>query len=160
MKSTSLLIVSVYAFLVGCNPKYYSPNTKNVPIISEKGETNLTITGNNNQVEFQGTYGLTNNIAIKGNGGLFIPSDLENGNGGSGKFFEVDGGYFNLVQNHFIVETYLILGLGSLENHLPSTVNDNPGAEGDISANVIRYGIQQNIGYKSTYFLRHCLQEL
>lgn len=134
-----------------CSPKFYTPNTQNVPLISEKGETNLTLSGNGNQVEFQGAYGVTTNIAIKTNGGLFIPSDLDNGNGGSGKFIEFGGGYFKPINENFVFETYGIMGFGSFENHLPSTTNDYPQTKGDISANIFRIGIQPNFGYKSKY---------
>ena len=135
-----------------CSPKFYSPNTQNVPLISEKGETNLTLSGNGNQVEFQGAYGISENIALQANGGLFIPSDLDNGNGGSGKFLEFGGGYFKPLNNNLVFETYAIIGLGSFENHLLSATNSNPQTMGNISANLLRVGIQPNFGYKSKYF--------
>ncbi|MDD4149224.1 MAG: hypothetical protein PHE33_04285 [Bacteroidales bacterium] len=148
---TLILLVMAVAF-VSCNPKFYTPNTQNVPLITEKGETNLTLSGNFNQVEFQGAYGLFENIAIKTNAGLFIPSDLENGNGGSGKFIEFGGGYFKPLNNNFVFETYAIIGLGTFENHFPSTMDSHPQTLGDISANILRIGIQPNFGYKSKYF--------
>jgi hypothetical protein len=39
-----------------------------------------------------------------------------------------------------------------MENHLPSTMESNPLTQGDISASVLRYGIQPNFGYKSNNF--------
>ena len=153
MKNFGKLIILVVGFgLASCNPKFYTPNTQNVPLISEKGETNLTLSGNGNQVEFQGAYGITQNIAIKANGGLFIPSNLDNGNGGSGKFFEIGGGYFKPITENWIFELYGLLGIGSFENHLPSTKIDYPQTNGDISANIFRVGVQPNFGYKSKYF--------
>lgn len=138
--------------LASCNPKFYSPNTQNVPLISQKGETNLTLAGNANQVEFQGAYGVSNGFSMIANGGLFIPSDLDNGNGGSGKFIELGGGYFKSVADHFVFETYGLLGFGSFENHLPSTMGDHPETKGDLSANIFRAGVQPNFGFKSKYF--------
>ena len=41
------------------------PNTQNVPLISERGETNLTLSGNGNQVEFQGAYGVSDKMAFE-----------------------------------------------------------------------------------------------
>jgi hypothetical protein len=140
------------AALMGCSPKYYTANTQNVPLISEKGETNLTLSGNGNQVEFQGAYGVTSGFAVQVNGGLFIPEDHDNGDGGSGKFFEVGAGYFKPVTEKFVFELYGLAGTGSIENHLESTAASAPGTQGDISANVFRYGIQPNFGYKSKYF--------
>lgn len=153
MKGANILLVLLIGLgASSCNPKFYSPNTQNVPLISEKEETNLTLSGNGNQVEFQGAYGVTRNIAIQANGGLFIPSDLDNGNGGSGKFMELGAGYFQPVSEKWIFETYGLLGFGSFENHLPSTTNDQPQTNGDISANIFRIGIQPNFGYKSKHF--------
>lgn len=144
--------VLILAIMAGCSPKYYTTNTQNVPLISEKGETNLTLSGNGNQVEFQGAYGIGSNVAIQANAGLFIPQDLDNGDGGSGKFFEGGLGYFKPIENRFVFELYGLAGAGNVENHLPSTANANPGTEGDISANIFRYGLQPNFGFKSKYF--------
>jgi len=152
MKKVLLFITLSSAVFVGCNPKYYTPNTHNVPLISEKGETNLTLSGGDDRVEFQGAMGITNGFAIKANGGLFIPSDIENGDGGSGKFLEIGGGYFTPVGNKFVFELYGIAGVGRVENHLPSTASANPQTQGDISANIFRYGIQPNFGFKTKYF--------
>ncbi len=137
---------------MGCNPKYYTPNTQNVPLLTEKGETNLTLSGNGNQVEFQVAHALSEGFAFKANGGLFIPSDLDNGNGGSGKFLELGGGYFKPLGGNMVFETYGIVGFGSMENHLPSTIQASPNTKGDISASILRYGIQPNFGYKTNAF--------
>ena len=64
--------------MIACSPKYYSPNTQNVPLITEK-ERPIHPFGNGNQIEIQGAYGISQSIALKANGGLFIPKDLENG---------------------------------------------------------------------------------
>ena len=153
MKYLKLLtFVAVGIGFASCNPKFYSPNTQNVPLISEMGETNLTLSGNGNQVEFQGAYGITENITIKANGGLFIPKNIDNGDGGSGKFIEVGGGYYKPITENWIFETYGIVGLGTVENHFPSSKASNPGTNGDVSASILRIGIQPNFGYKSQYF--------
>lgn len=151
MKYTYVIGLVLIILMTGCNPKFYSPNTQNVPLISEKGETNLTLSGNANQVEFQGAYGVTDAFALQVNGGLFIPSDLDNGNGGSGKFFEVGGGYYRPVADNFVFETYGLVGFGSVENHFPNS-DGNSNLGGDVSANILRIGVQPNFGYKSKYF--------
>lgn len=112
----------------------------------------MTLFGNGNQVGFQGAYGVTNHLALKADLGLFMPADLDNGNGGSAKFFEFGAGYFTPVDENWVFETYGIIGFGTMENHLPSTTSDDPNTKGDISANVMRLGIQPNFGYKSKYF--------
>lgn len=152
-KIKNLFLMAVVLGLVSCSPRFYTPDTQNVPLISEKGETNLTLSHSlvDNHVEFQGAYGITNNIAIKTNGGIFRPSDRDN-DGGSGRFIEIGGGYFKPITEKWIFETYGILGFGNVENHFPSTINNYPQTNGDISANIFRYGIQPNFGYKSKYF--------
>ncbi len=150
--NTALLIIFCAIALTSCNPKFYSPNTQNVPLIGSQGQTNLTLSGNGNQAEFQGAYGVTDKIAVMANFGFFFPPDLDNGNGGSGNFLELGGGYYKALSEKIRFETYGIVGFGSIENHLPSTVSANPGTKGDISAKALRFGFQPNIGYVSRYF--------
>jgi hypothetical protein len=120
--------------------------------MSEKGEVNLSVSGNGNQVEFQGAYAAGEHFAFQGNGGLFIPKDLENGDGGSGKFIELGAGYFTPVSEKFVFELYGLVGTGSVENDMRSRATTNPTTTGVISANIFRYGIQPNFGFKSKYF--------
>jgi hypothetical protein len=129
MKFKILIFLAVGLGLTSCNPKFYTPNTHNVPLISKKGETNLTLSGNGNQVEVQGASGIADNVAISASGGLFIPPDLDNGNGGSGKFLELGAGYFTPLDENWVFETYGIFGFGSFENHLPSSTDGNPQNE-------------------------------
>ncbi len=137
---------------VGCSPKYYTPNTQNVPLMREQGQTNLSLAGNGNQAEFQGAFALTDHVAIQANGGLFIPKDLDNGNGGSGNFIEGGIGYYLPVGTNFTFEAYGLAGFGGFENHMPTTVNDYPGTDGKISSNISRYSIQPSFGYFNKYF--------
>lgn len=147
-----ILFLAVAAFAIGCSPKYYSPNTQNVPLLSQKGELNLTAAGNSNQVEFQGAYAITNSFAVQANGGLFNPKDQDNGDGGSGKFIEIGAGYYNPISEKIIFELYGLAGSGSVENDLRSRATSNPTTTGKISADIFRFGIQPNIGFKSKYF--------
>lgn len=152
MKTSKVMMVVTVCALSACSPKYYSANSQNVPLISHQGETNLTLSGSPNQVEFEGAYGVGKNMAVIANGGFFIPADEDNGNGGSGKLIELGAGYFKEVRPHWIFESYGLVGFGSMENHLPSTTGSNPQTKGDISANILRLGVQPNFGYKSKYF--------
>lgn len=151
--STLTLLLLLSICYMGCSPKFYVPNTQNVPLMQSQGQTNLSVAGNGNQVEVQGAYAIIDHMAIQVNGGLFIPKDLDNGNGGSGQFVEAGAGYFTPINDHFIFETYGLFGVGSMENHMPSTLEAFPGTTGKISAGVIRYGIQPNFGFYSKYFV-------
>jgi hypothetical protein len=151
MKTMLLPFACVGLLAVSCSPKYYSPNTQNVPLIRERGEVGITLAGSSNQVEFQGAYGLTNSIAIQANGGWFIPGDLDNGNGGSGSFGEGGVGFYRPLGESFVFETYGLFGFGKVENHMPSTTEQYPETTGKITARVARYGIQPNFGWRTKY---------
>lgn len=152
MKECSLYLLLAALGSAACNPTFYNPDTHNVPLLSARGQAAASVTGNSNQAEAQAAYAVSENVAIKAEGGVFFPRDLDNGNGGSGAFVGLGGGFFRALTKHIILEAYGIVGFGGFENHLPSTVEDNPGTEGDISAKLIRYGFQPNIGYRSKYF--------
>ncbi len=152
MKNLLLVITAGLFVFTSCSPKYYSPNTQNVPLISAQGEKNVTVSGNGNQVELQGAMGITENIALQLNGGLYIPKDEDNGNGGKGNFIEVGGGYYKEVMPNWVFETYALAGFGSFKNYFPSTVVDYPSTLGNLSANIFRVGIQPNFGYKTKNF--------
>lgn len=138
--------------MAACSPKYYVPNTHNVPLLEEKGQINLAVHGNANQLDVQAAAGLSSNIGLMVNGGFFFPKDDNNGNGGSGKLGEVGLGYFTKIGDYMVFETYGLLGFGSVENDFPSTLPGNPSTTGIINANIFRAGIQPNIGYTSQYF--------
>lgn len=150
MVSVSLRRAGVAAALVlsvACSPKYYVPNTQNVPLIGAQGEGHLTVAGNANQVEVQGAYGLGDALAIQVNGGLVRPGDEDNGNGGSGKLIEGGLGYFLNISPTVLFDVYALAGAGTVENHFPGSVSANPGTTGEISANLWRFGIQPSISY-------------
>ena len=138
--------------LSSCSPKYYIPNTQNVPLISEKGETNINLSGNDHQVSLHGAFGLTDALAIEVSGGLVIPKEADNGNRGSGNFAELGLGYFKPFGDFWVFEVYGIGGFGTMNNRFPSTVEEFPNTKGDISANMLRLGFQPNFGFKTTYF--------
>ena len=118
----SIIGIFLIAFpLSSCSPQFYTPNTQNVPLISEKGDNRLSVAGNGNQVELQGAYGITDAFAVQANGGWFLPRKEDNGNGGSGNFFELGAGYYTPVMDHFIFETYGLIGFGSMKNNFPRT---------------------------------------
>ncbi|HRI35044.1 MAG TPA: hypothetical protein PLD02_14950, partial [Saprospiraceae bacterium] len=104
MKNIYSLTLLVFIFVLGmsCNPTFYVPNTQNVPMIGEKGQVNLSLAGNANQVEIQGAYGLSSKFALQANTAFYIPRDLDNGNGGGGKLFELGLGYFRPIRERII----------------------------------------------------------
>lgn len=148
----TILIAVIALTNMGCNPNYYIPNTQNVPIIKAKGQTNLSFAGNDNQIEFQGAYGVTDNLAIQGNAAMIAPEAEDNGNGGSGRLIDVGVGYYKNLNSYFLLETYGLLGAGKMENHFPSTTATYPNTTGRIRANLYRIGVQPCISFHHPYF--------
>lgn len=142
----------VFGF-TACSPKYYTPDTHNVPLISQKGETNISLAGATNRVEFQASQGITKNIALKANGGIYVPETFNDDKEGSGKFMEVGAGYFKKFDDFWIFETYGIFGIGMLKNKFPFEQNPDLGATGRITASLTRIGIQPNFGFKNDIFM-------
>ncbi len=146
-------LIGVLSFILfGCSPKYYVPNTQNVPIINARGKVNLTVAGNANQVELQGAVGITKKFALQANGGFVVPKNESNGNGGSGKFIEAGLGYYKNIGPFFLFDTYGLIGLGEMENHFPTTVSTYPLTTGKISANMLQVGLQPSISFHMNYF--------
>ncbi len=146
-KTNHLLVAAVLLVSVACSPKYYVPNTLNVPMIEAKSQTNLTVAGNANQVEFQGAYGLTDSLALQVNGGAVIPKDEDNGNGGSGRLLEAGLGYYRNVKPNVLFDIYAMAGVGTVDNDFPTAIAGNPGTTGKISADMSRFSLQPSISY-------------
>lgn len=149
---SKVIAICLCLFSIGCSPKFYTPNTQNTPMLQRQGQANASVAGNGNQVELQGAYAATDHIGVQLNGGLFIPKDTDDGNGGSGNFIELGVGYYTSLSDKISFETYGLFGTGSFENHLPTTLGTNPETLGEIEATLTRIGIQPGINYQSRSF--------
>ncbi len=136
----------------GCNPIYYSPNTQNVPLLRGKKDHSIAIAGNNTRGELQAAYAVSDRVALGVNGGRFSQKDNSNGDGGSGSFGEVAVGYFQNVSERVVFETYGLFGMGNVENHFKSSVAANPGTDGKIASDLVRFGVQPSLGYRHPVF--------
>lgn len=147
MKNLAILLIC--ATLTGCSPVYYVPNTQNVPVIKEKGQTNLSFGFNSSEstegFELQGAYGLTDKIALQLNTDWVKAS--EGSSKGSGHLVELGPGYYKKLSEHFVFETYGLLGFGSLK------YEENNNSFQEISAKFIRLGVQPSISFTSKYFI-------
>lgn len=151
MKQVSnYILVVIMLSLAACSPKYYVPNTQNVPLLQAKGQTNLSLAGSGNQFEIQGAHGVSDNIGVMFNGGYFTGSGEEENGKGSGVLGEIGVGYFTPIGEHFTFETYGLAGIGSVENiFTPVSGNSNSGT---LKAGIARFGLQPNIGFSSRFF--------
>jgi len=156
---TFFYLILLGSSLTACSPRSYTPDTQNIPLISEKGETNVALSASTDRFEFQTSHGITNSIAIKANGGIYSPSflrdsefDFDDEIKGSGNFIELGLGYFKPLKGDWIFETYGIFGMGSAKNkYLFDTFNGR--ITENISTNIRRFGLQSSIGLKNEDFL-------
>jgi len=135
--------------LIGCGPIYYVPNTQNVPVMENKGQTNLSLGLNSSEFtdgyEFQGAYGLTDNIALQFNTDWVQSAEFASS--GSGNLVEFGAGYYKSLAKHFVFETYGLLGFGGLK------YSENDVEPQKIEANFFRYGLQPSFSFNSKYFV-------
>lgn len=151
-KILSLLFWALLFALCACSPRYYVPNTQHIAMIDRKGKTNLTVSGDGEQGEFQAAYGVGEHIGLMADGAVYFPQNDENGNGGSGNLVGLGVGYYKNFTENILFDTYIIGGIGKMKNHLPTTLEDHPGTTGKISAKVYRFGLQPSLSYNSPYF--------
>lgn len=147
MKNIITLLIFVLAS--SCGPVYYVPNTQNVPVMKNEGQTNLSIGINSSEstdgYDFQGAYALTDKIAVQLNTDWVKASDESSK--GSGHFVEFGAGYYKKLSQKFVFETYGLLGFGSLK------YEDNYDSPQEISAKFTRIGLQPSISFSSKYFI-------
>ncbi|HEX9654432.1 MAG TPA: hypothetical protein VGA99_12030 [bacterium] len=136
----------------GCNPKYYAPNTHNVPLLQQKGNGVATFAAGEARAELQGAYAVTKNLAIMLNLASFKPKNDEEGDGGKGQLVEAGLGYYRGFSKNFVFETYGLASIGDVENHFPSSVTNNPTTTGKIESKLFRIGVQSAVGFTSKYF--------
>lgn len=153
-----LLLTSI---LLGSCATLYTPSAQNVPLISSKGESSITLTGDGQvedgaQLDFQVAYGLTDKIALASNvtwvnqADRYVSNDVMQG----GYFFlgQAGAGYFKQIKQHYVFETYGLIGLGEVENRQFQNPDPSDLDATFITSNLIKAGIQPNIGYKRKYW--------
>lgn len=147
------LVSNLFLLVVvcSCTPALYMPNTQNVPLLSEKGQTNITAAFNGELVDVQAAYAVQNNFGLMLNGTLVPKETNVNGNGGKGSFVELGGGYFKPLSEKLLFEIYGLAGLGKMSNSR-GEIRNEPLEGGNIESNFSRLGIQPAIGFKSKYF--------
>lgn len=146
-----LFSLTIPFVLSSCSPVYYSPNTQNVPLLSQAKEYNISVSGNKNALELQASVSPINHLGIQLNGGYAIPQYMSNGNYGRGYLIDGGIGYYKAMgfDQNFVFETYAIGGIGHAYNSFVYKDSLTPG--GFTSTNLARYGVQPIFGYKSKY---------
>jgi len=145
-----LLLASLLG-LGACSPKYYAPNTHNVPLLTRARDFHATGAVGDSRFELQGAYAITSDLGVLLNAANYDKPNDEDGDGGSGGLLELGFGYSRPLDEHFQLGVYGLVGGGNVENHFPSTVASNPGTTGEIEAKLARFGVQPVIGFRSRY---------
>lgn len=153
----TIIILFVCILVTGCGPVFYIPNTQNVPVMKSKDQFNLSLGLNTSEsadgFEIQSAFGLTDKIALQFNG-VWNNYDDEYVKA-SGNLIEFGAGYYKNLGTDFIFETYGLIGFGGMkykeENVYDSFYNSNSNY-GNISASILRVGLQPSISYASKYF--------
>jgi hypothetical protein len=148
------LPIAVVAVIVasGCSPKYYAPNTHNVPLLTRAKDFSGALAVGDSRGELQAAYAVTERVAVMANAAVFDQSDDADGDGGRGGILELGVGYLAPLGDGFQLGVFGLVGGGDVENHFPSTVGTNPGTTGDLEASLARFGVQPSLSYRSTYF--------
>lgn len=139
------LMVFLLLLLSSCSPTYYVPNTSNVPLLSEKGETKISAMFGSvldHDYELQIAHSPVDNIGLIGN--FYYGSETSTGKG-DGQFVELGAGYYTTLseRDYLLFETYALLGAGRVVNSFSSS-----DKIGELRANAARIGIQPAIGLK------------
>jgi hypothetical protein len=158
-KFTWLLMIGVS--MCSCAHVYYTPNTANAPLLSEKGETRINalyVAGGYSEFtggEIQIAHAVSKNVGIMVNGFSAGTSDEVanwdfNGSThtekGNGSYLELAGGLFKSMDpdKKWIGEVYGGFGFGSSKHDY--------GFGDNSKVNIKKLFVQPSIGYKGTYF--------
>jgi len=145
-----LTFLMAVLFLVACSPKYYAPNTQQIPAFHEKDEMAFSAAvGSDNRTDIQAAYAVSDNIAVQVQGGFFRKEEDER-TGDSGKGYLVEAGvgyYLPFAEDKLVFESYFQTGFGHVNNNFPSSLASYPNTTGMIDANLLRVGIQPSLTF-------------
>lgn len=146
-------LLSVLLPIFGCSPLYYSPNAQNIPVMKEKEQLNLSVNVNTSLntigYEFQGAYGVTDNIALQFNAfWANSEDDAEYQSNGKGNLVEFGAGYYRKVSGNFVFETYGLIAFGKVKYE---DTSEETGIHQFIETNFTRIGVQPSISYSTKH---------
>ena len=151
-----MVLILISTTIAGCLPYYYAPNSQNVPLFRQKGESQLQITGSTGSkmigAELKGAYAAGNHLGLMYNtflnkGGT-TSTDMES----NGNLFEGGIGYYTATTlKDIYLETYAGAGKGKIDCTYHSDMLFN-SQYGKTTINYSRYFIQPAMGYVSDHF--------
>lgn len=142
----SVFFLLILILFQQCTHYYYAPNSVNVPLFQEKGETKISIkTGGSDEVgldEIQFAYSVTDHIGLMVNRTkAFDANDVD---WATGYYLEGAIGYFTSLSKRTIFEIYGGFGDCDTKHHY---------SDSKISyVEFDKYFIQPSVGFRSKYF--------
>lgn len=150
MKKLIILTVFIIIIGIGCTPVYYRPNTQSVPLLTKKGEVNLSGSIETNGGTGQAAVAVNDYLGVLLNYSNF---NVESGNiNGDGNIYEVGAGYYSKFENRGIYEAYGLAGLGNVQNQYTGDEEFSSFTVGSVKSKFSRISFQQNIGLRFKYF--------
>lgn len=160
IQSQYLLLFSVVILFASCSPKYYAPNTQNVPILTKKGQAKITAAFNGNifqvsdldKVDLLSAYAVSDKIGVQlnvGTSGFSFRSDFDESH--KGRVFNLESGigYNAKIDEDFYFECYAIAGWNKLRHR--SHPIDSSNQVSHLSATYQTLALQPALAYKNKY---------
>ena len=149
-----LFFLPLAAIAASCHHVYYAPNTPNIPMLTQKGETRINanyVSGADSEfegAELQIAHAVKENFGLMAN--YFTASRSEAVDSytesGKGSYFEAAAGYMKTLdpKKKWVTEFYGGLGFGSVKNEYENRDFSNVG--------ITKLFLQPSLSYKSAYF--------
>lgn len=150
MKNLIIFIALISIIGIGCSPVYYIPNTQNVPLLTQKGDVNLSGSIELDGATVQSAVAVSDYVGVQLNYSHF--SQTESNANGSGNIYEAGVGYFSKFEKGGIYEAYGLLGVGNVVNQINGDSQNSRFTGSIVKSNFTRVGFQQNLGFKFKYF--------
>ena len=141
MKKIILLVFQSF-IIFSCGPIYYAPNATVVPLFTERHQLASAASTADNGIQLDGAFSISDHVMLSASGSFVRPKEDNMGNGGTGNLIELGGGYFQPVNERFVMGINSLLGFGDMENHYPS-------ANGSVESNLFRWSVFPYVGYRS-----------
>jgi len=129
-----------------CAPAYV-PNRVNTPLLTNKGELQVSVSFGTSGIDPQVAYALTDNIGLMANASFLDNTSDESSTSYSFHkhfFIEFGPGYYRNLQNGFKFETFTGVGLGKINGEY-----DNILWTSRVDVKNTRFFLQPSFGYTS-----------
>lgn len=146
MKRTILFTAAGGLLLASCTTQMYVSNAVNAPLLKEKGEIQVALTGR----DLQAAVAVAKNVGIMASG-YYQNYTADNNYQHDGILGEAGVGYFTPLAGNFIFESYVGAGAGRVHKQKMFTAQNNVDYMGSFNANASRLFIQPDIGFKTRF---------